>query len=157
VKILFLSPTGQPGGAEVALVDLLAGLRTAQPAWSLSLIAASDGPLLTRARALGVEASVVPFPGEVARLGEWSLGRARGSRLAFLLHLGGAAWPAWAYVRRLRARVRALAPDIVHTNGMKMHLLGAWVCPPRTALLWHLHDYVGPRRIGATSASSTTR
>ncbi len=28
-----------------------------------------------------------------------------------------------------------------------MHLLGAWTRPRGTALFWHIHDYVGPRRL----------
>jgi glycosyltransferase involved in cell wall biosynthesis len=149
VKILFLSPTGQPGGAEVALVELLAGLRELRPGWSLSLIAASDGPFVTRARALGVEASVLPFPIQLARFGDWGLGQGFWSRVAFMLRTVRAAWPLWGYVRRIRRRVRDLAPDVVHTNGLKMHVLGAWAKPARSALLWHLHDYAGRRPLAA--------
>jgi len=34
---------------------------------------------------------------------------------------------------------------VIHTNGLKMHLLGAWARPRGSALLWHLHDYAGRR------------
>jgi glycosyltransferase involved in cell wall biosynthesis len=146
VKVLFLSPTGQAGGAEVALVELLAGLRESQPGWSLSLIAASDGPLLSRARALGVDVSVVPFPSAFARFGEWSV-HSRWSSLAWIPRSVRAAWAAWGYARRLRRAVLEHAPDVLHSNGLKMHVLGAWVVPARAALIWHVHDYVGRRRL----------
>jgi hypothetical protein len=48
VSIVFLSPTGQTGGAEAALHELLAGLRESHPSWSLRLIVASHGPLVAR-------------------------------------------------------------------------------------------------------------
>jgi glycosyltransferase involved in cell wall biosynthesis len=34
---------------------------------------------------------------------------------------------------------------VIHTNGLKMHLLGAWARPHGSALVWHLHDYTSPR------------
>jgi glycosyltransferase involved in cell wall biosynthesis len=149
VRILFLCPTGQAGGAEVALVELLAGLRESQPGWSLSLIAASDGPLLARARALGVDVALLPFPERFARFGDWRLTADRPSALISIAAGLRAVWPAWSYARRLRRQVREGAPDVVHTNGLKMHVLGAWVSPARTALVWHVHDYIGRRRLTA--------
>ncbi len=149
MTILFLSATGQPGGAEVALVELLAGLRELQPRWSLRLIAASDGPLLAQARALGVHACVLPFPASLARLGEWHVGRGGHQRWLAVPQLLRAAWSAWRYGGRLRRHLLERAPDVVHTNGLKMHLLGAWARPSGAALVWHLHDYVGPRRLTA--------
>ena len=44
MRVMYLSPTGQLGGAESSLVDILASLRGAEPSWPLHLLAASDGP-----------------------------------------------------------------------------------------------------------------
>ena len=63
VSIVFLSPTGQTGGAEAALHELLAGLRESHPSWSLRLIVASDGPLVARVEALGVPVRSAAVPG----------------------------------------------------------------------------------------------
>jgi glycosyltransferase involved in cell wall biosynthesis len=49
------------------------------------------------------------------------------------------------YRRRLRAHIREVAPDIVHTHGLKTHLFAAWSNPGLAAVVWHLHDYVGRR------------
>ena len=49
VKIVYLNPTGQLGGAERVLLDLLASLRAAKPDLSTELIVASEGPLAERA------------------------------------------------------------------------------------------------------------
>jgi glycosyltransferase involved in cell wall biosynthesis len=145
VSIIFLSPTGQTGGAEAALHELLAGLRESHPSWSLRLIVASDGPLVARVEALGVPVQVVPFPASLARLGDWGIGRGWWRRLVFACRCAAVALPALGYLRRLRRLLRDASPDVIHTNGLKMHLLGAWGRPSGSAVLWHLHDYAGRR------------
>jgi glycosyltransferase involved in cell wall biosynthesis len=145
VSIVFLSPTGQTGGAEAALHDLLAGLRESHPSWSLRLIVASDGPLVERVEALGVPVDVLPFPASVARLGDWGVGRGWWARVRFLMRCAATALPAVGYLQRLRRLLRSSQPDVIHTNGLKMHLLGAWARPRGSAVLWHLHDYAGRR------------
>ena len=149
MSIVFLSPTGQTGGAEAALHELLAGLRESHPSWSLRLIVASDGPLVARVEALGVPVKILRFPSSLARLGDWGVGRGRWGRISFLCRCAVTAVPALDYVRRLRAVLRDARPDVIHTNGLKMHLLGAWAKPYGTALLWHLHDYAGRRAFTA--------
>lgn len=127
------------------LVDLLAGLRAAHPSWSLRLVMAGGGPLGARVEALGVPVETLPFPPAVARLGDWGLGPGLKGRLQFLWRCALANGPALAYLLRLRRRLRSLSPTIVHTNGLKMHLLGAWASPPTSSVVWHLHDYLGRR------------
>jgi glycosyltransferase involved in cell wall biosynthesis len=39
-----------------------------------------------------------------------------------------------------------LRPDVVHTHGLKLHLLGAWAAPAGARVVWHLHDFVSTRR-----------
>jgi glycosyltransferase involved in cell wall biosynthesis len=145
VSIVFLSPTGQTGGAEAALHDLLAGLRESHPSWSLRLIVASDGPLVERVEALGVPVQVLPFPASVARLGDWGVGHGWWARIRFLVRCAGTALPALGYLQRLRKLLHSNPPDVIHTNGLKMHLLGAWARPHGSAVLWHVHDYAGRR------------
>lgn len=147
MRLLFLSPTGQYGGAEAALVELLAGLRERCPDWRLSLVAASEGPLVDRARALGVAATVVPFPARLARVGEWAAGTSARGRVRLAAACLAAAWDALGYMRRLRRVVAEQAPDIVQSNGVKMHLLSAWVAPRSAAVVWHVHDYVSRRAV----------
>jgi glycosyltransferase involved in cell wall biosynthesis len=168
VRIVFLSPSGELGGAETALLDMLAAIRAARPDWPLAMIAASHGPLVDKASALA-EAAAMPFPSALARLGEWGTGHpsaaatlgvpARGS-IASRLRLGAAlvaaSVPALSYARHLRRRLHDLNPDIIHSNGLKMHLLGARVRPPRAKLVWHLHDYPAARRLTARLLSSQT-
>ena len=149
MRIVFLSPTGELGGAERALLDLLAGLRDAQPSWVLHLVAASAGPLAAGAGGYGVPTVVLPFPRSLARVGEWGRRRGPFDRAVLVAGLCRAAIPAAGYAGRLRRLLADLRPDILHTNGLKMHLLGAWARSPGTAVVWHLHDYPSARALTA--------
>ena len=71
MRIVFLNPSGELGGAETALLDMLAALTEARPTWDLELIASADGPLLARAGELGIRSVALKFPQPLARLGEW--------------------------------------------------------------------------------------
>jgi glycosyltransferase involved in cell wall biosynthesis len=156
VRIVFLSPSGELGGAETALLDMLAAVREARPDWHLATIAASDGPLVQKAAAFG-DAAAVPFPNALARLGEWG---ARGSiltRLRLGAGLMAASAPALSYARHLQRRLLDFHPDIIHSNGLKMHLLGARVRPSDAKLVWHLHDYPAARRLTARLLMSQAR
>src|SRR5262245_25118651 len=113
------------GGAERALLEVIAGLIEARPSWRVGVIVGGDGPLAHRVRALGADVRILPFPPALARLGERSYGLRRSPRLTAAARSVQAIWPAWRYLSRLKSIVRELAPEIVHTNGLKMHLLGA--------------------------------
>ena len=154
MRVMYLNPTGQLGGAESSLVDILASLRHAEPSWALHLLAASDGPLIGRVRSLAATAEVLPFPPAIARIGEHraaaSGGAADTARFALQIALASPA-SVW-YRAALRRAIDAFNPAIVHTNGLKMHVLGAWGIHQsrdgrRPALVWHLHDYLGSRRM----------
>jgi glycosyltransferase involved in cell wall biosynthesis len=49
------------------------------------------------------------------------------------------------FVRRLSHAINVAAPDLIHTNGFKMHILGAWASPRRIPLVWHVRDFVRAR------------
>jgi glycosyltransferase involved in cell wall biosynthesis len=149
VRIVFLDPSGELGGAETALLELFAALRTARPSWNLHLIASAPGPLVIRASALGVSSTALPFPPALARLGEWGRRGSASASLHLLSSLGRAAWPSLRYEMSLKRHLAALDPDIVHTNGFKMHVLGARCRPKRASLVWHLHDYPQARPVTA--------
>jgi glycosyltransferase involved in cell wall biosynthesis len=147
MRVMYLNPSGQLGGAETSLLEILASLREAQPSWRLHLLTAGEGPLAARAAALGVSTAVLPFAPSFARLGE-SGAVSAGRRWGFMMQVAFAAVPIAAYLGRLRAAIREFAPDVLHTNGLKMHLLGSRV-RRRPKLVWHLHDYLGPRPMSA--------
>ena len=130
------------GGAETSLLELLACVRRAEPDWELILILGEAGPLAHSAERLGVRVIVESFPTSLAQAGDMGI---QGTRAWFsaLRAVGAAAF----YSRRLARIMRAVQPDIIHTNGFKMHLLGALVRPPGTPVIWHMHDYVSLRQL----------
>lgn len=157
LKIVFLSPAAQQGGAEAVLLDILGLLRVARPTWALHLIAGEDGPLLSKARAMGVLCELLPFPKTVRVFGE---DRQHGTVLGaqtkpwrpFRKLRRSASWlpvtkEAAVYGWELRRRLQRLQPDLIHSNGMKMHLFGALAKPKGTSQVWHLHEYLGNRSI----------
>lgn len=153
MHLVFLSPSGQMGGAEAALLNLLASLREAEPDWQLNLIVSADGALAAKAAALGVATTVLSFPDSLARLGDASANFPAGSangRFGLLRQLFFANPGIAAYVRRLRKLLRQIQPDLVHSNGFKMHLLGALAKPRAVPLVWHVHDYVQARPLMAS-------
>jgi glycosyltransferase involved in cell wall biosynthesis len=150
VKILFLAPGGQIGGAEHSLLDLIASLRSAREDWPLQLIAGGNGPLVSAAAGFGVSTQVIPLPRSVARLGDAGMGGPAGRQVGCAQVLAGAckAIPrAMNYVSRLGSAIRDGSPDIVHSNGFKMHVLAARAIPSSVPLLWNVRDYVGARPI----------
>jgi len=152
VKIAFLNPSGILGGAEISLLDILASLREAQPDWSFHLILGGDGPLAHVTRALGVPTSVLPFSPALTALGDSGSdapGDAHLSRFDLFKSVTSALAGSFRYIVRLRSALRALEPDVIHTNGFKMHLMGLWARPQLVPVVWHIHDYVRPRPVMA--------
>jgi glycosyltransferase involved in cell wall biosynthesis len=137
MKVLFVNPIGQLGGAERGLLDLIASLRKCAPELQISVWALENGPLVEEARALGASASVVPLPAGVAKLGD------SGGVAPLRTLLAGAQLVGWlpGFARQLRQE-RA---DIVHSNGFKAHVITALTVPRGTPLVWHLHDFVSER------------
>jgi glycosyltransferase involved in cell wall biosynthesis len=60
-------------------------------------------------------------------------------------------WTAERYAKRIRREMGNFRPDVLHTNSLKMHLIGCWAAgnnagPP---VVWHMHDYLGSRPMTA--------
>jgi glycosyltransferase involved in cell wall biosynthesis len=145
MRLLFLSVSGGLGGAERVLLDAVAALRQLHRDWALRVICLGDGPLATDLAARGAEVCVLPLPDRFAALGE--SGRSASSTVAALAQ---SAWGLRRYARVLAGDMAAWGPDVVHANGLKAHVLAAWVAPPGTAVVWHVHDYLGRRRVSST-------
>jgi glycosyltransferase involved in cell wall biosynthesis len=149
MRVMYLNPTGQLGGAETSLLAILASVRDAQPTWPLHLVMAADGPLMSAAAALGVTPAVLPYPAPLAKLGEHGAHADDGGYIRLAAQLGRASSSVPSYVSQLRREIRMFRPDVIHTNGLKMHLLAGWATHS-VPLVWHLHDYLGPRPLTTT-------
>ncbi|MFY2564148.1 glycosyltransferase family 4 protein [Corallococcus terminator] len=146
MRVLFLNPVGILGGAERALLDLMACLRRLEPGLSLHLLAGTSGPILEEARALGVDARLLSLPERLASLGDSAL-RGRGPLEAWRFARSLAPTPALLadYGRALRREVASVRPDILHSNGIKTHLLSPVTAGLRLKRVWHVHDFLGER------------
>src|SRR5690349_10756846 len=148
MRVAFLNPGAEMGGAEVCLLDLLTGLRAAVPDWPLLLICGAPGPLIEKASAIGVATQVVRMPQALAALGDSAAGGRAGNEITpavlgrKILTTGLHLLP---YTWKLRRALADYEPDVVHTNGCKMHILGSCFKPKQSELLWHVHDYLSDR------------
>jgi glycosyltransferase involved in cell wall biosynthesis len=147
VRIVFLNPSSSLGGAERCLLDIFASLRRADPGIELHLLVTGDGPLQGQAAAVGATVHTLHLPVAVARWGDSGLVR-NGAVVDRLNWAGGGLAAGCAvpgFVRQLRRTLQNLRPDLVHSNGIKTHLLTALGSPARVPVVWHLHDFYGQR------------
>jgi len=149
MKLLFLSPVGVLGGAERSLLDMVEAVRAERPGVTVTALACADGPLVQRLKALGVEVAVREMPESLRSIGDSEDPGA----LAFLraaLGTRGASLPGPPLVRYL-AEVRQVArmfqPDIIHSNGIKTHLLSAALRGAAPRLAWHVRDFLSQRPV----------
>jgi glycosyltransferase involved in cell wall biosynthesis len=143
LRIAFLSVSAQLGGSETMLLQVMRELRATGGDCPLHLVVPADGPLSARAAALGASVSVVPMPDALRRMGESAHARAGLSSVALRAVRAVAGLP--AYQAALARRLARIAPDVIHSNGFKAHIVSGRLRRAGAALVWHLHEYVSPR------------
>jgi glycosyltransferase involved in cell wall biosynthesis len=171
LRIVYLNPVSVLGGGERSLLDVLAAVRKKEPAASLYLISGEPGRLVEEARTLGVETTVLPMPPELLGLGNNDLSGGLRPLLALAGRGARAGMAARRYAADLSRILAELQPTLVHSNGIKFHLLtrmlrshgrrgNAWAPrwlwrrrsrngfsdqPP--PMLWHIRDFLGARSL----------
>ena len=95
---------------------------------------------------------VLPLPERVARMGEQGLALDAGAmrkmaRMAPALLAASAELA--TYGARLRGTLAELRPTLIHSNGVKTHVLSALIPFPRVPVVWHLRDFIGERAVMA--------
>lgn len=133
-RILYLNPTGVLGGAEHSLLGLLTNLDRRQ--YEPFVAAPSSGPFGGRVTSIGIPYVPLDMPEPLARL---SL---RGKR-ATLAQASLVLPAALRVASTLCARIRQSRPDLIHTNGIKAHVLGVvagWLM--RVPVVWHMRDFL---------------
>ncbi len=141
MRIAYLSVSDQLGGSEIALLEMIKGVRRLRPSWALQAILPGRGPLLDRLEAVGADCVVLPLPASLARLGE-----SGAHPVALAAGLVPVALALPAYLHRLRKILAASRPALLHTNGLKAHIVGARAGEP-SKIVWHMHEYIGARRV----------
>ena len=125
---------------------MVSRLRALDPAVAVRVFALGDGELLARVAELGAEVERVALPLRLSAIGD--SGAIRGGRTAAIVRLTAlaAALPQLvAFACRLRRAVAAWGPDVVHSNGLKCHVLAPLVARGEARVAWHLHDFIGTR------------
>lgn len=135
--VTLVSPAAGLGGAERVLLDLV-GLNPKRR----SVVCFESGPLVSEVRAVGARCTVVELPASLRQLGE-SDGVGVGSMLASMSRVVGTSV---RFLGRLERALSEHSPEVIHTNGMKAHLLAS-ATRVRTPIVWHLHDFVSDRRL----------
>ncbi len=133
MRVLFVNPGRDLGGAEQSLLLLLRELLRNDVEPTVALF--GDGPFAARLAQLGVRTAYLLLTDAVRRSTRYNAGM----RLSELARLGAQAVPGTAQLVALAARTHA---DVVHTNGLKAHVLGGLA--GRVALrpvVWHLRDF----------------
>lgn len=135
-QIVFINSFGDVGGAERALLDVLEGLDRSR--FAPTVICTAPGRLSEVLAEMGIPSRLVPL-GSANRLSRYAARQWR--------YLPGAALGMAGVVRRLAASLKELRADLVHTNGLKAHLVGGlagrFVGRP---VVWHVQDIMPPGR-----------
>ena len=144
MRIAFLSVSAEMGGSEVSLLELVRGVRRLAPRVEPVVVVPREGPLAARIVEAGGAVRVLPMPAPLASFGEWSMRgpSAIARRSGALLNAVRALGP---YRRALGALLDEIAPDVIHTNGFKLHVIGSRAARPGVTVVWHVHEYVSHR------------
>lgn len=135
MRVLYLFPQVEIGGAERSQLELLGGLDRSfiQPAAACVM----EGPLPEALRRMNVDVHINRWPSFALKVG-------RGSGASKLL-LPFALAALVPHIVRMAALVRKEKIDLVHTNGLKSHVAGSAVrLLTGKPLVWHVRDVLKP-------------
>jgi glycosyltransferase involved in cell wall biosynthesis len=144
VRVLFVNPNAELGGSERSLLDLLSALGASNPEVERRLLLFAEGELARRARELGIPVDILDLPRSLGTLGESGVAKAGAGRATFRMARAGMAVP--GALLALGRKIHEQHPDIVHTNGMKAHVLCSAAAPTRP-LVVHMRDFAGARPV----------
>lgn len=149
MRVVYLNPSGQLGGAEASLLTLITSLSRDYRDFEPHVITTSPGALVDNCIRLGIGVEILELPAELEQLGDAGARHEPRQTLRRLVSLIRCGLETTYYAKRLARAVDRLRPDLIHTNGLKMHLLGAWIRGKQggrpVPLVGHIHDYVSTR------------
>lgn len=133
VRVVYVGHVARMSGGEIAMARLIDAL----PEVDAHVILAEQGPLVERLRASGVSVEVLPMRERTRDL--------RKERIVLSAVPVAALIDTVVYAFRLARRLRALRPDIVHTNTLKAGVYGT-VAARLAGLpsVWHVRDRIAP-------------
>ncbi len=147
MKILYTNASSQLGGAERNLIDVICAVKRQDPQIEIVvLVTAPDGPLVAELEPLGVKIIILELPRRIAQLGDSGLntgGNKIVNALKFIAQVP-LVLDFVLYWRQFRQTIVTIAPDLIHSNGFKTHLLVASL-GTSVPIIWHLHDFISSR------------
>jgi glycosyltransferase involved in cell wall biosynthesis len=150
-RLAVLEPIAHLGGGQISLLELVRKLNR-DP--QIILILPEDGPLRARALDAGAEVRILPWPARLMIAGERSGGRSP-SNLARAT-IASTSIPGLA--RRLASLLNEIGADVLITNGVKSHILGAIAqLGSRRPLVWYLRDGLEGRVLSTLAMSALGR
>ena len=131
-NILYLNPAGYIGGAEKSLIDLVTNLSPDR--FRPLVLQLSPGPLKNKLEEVGVKCEEISLPPSLFRL-------SRGAGQSSIFALLASPFLILPVAMRLCRLIRSRGIVIIHTNGIKAHLLGCILSLfTRRILIWHFRD-----------------
>lgn len=131
MRVVYLDHVARLSGGEIQLLRLLPRFERVHP----HVILAEDGPLAQRLMQAGVSVEVLALA-PAARDLRREVVRPGGASPMVALHT-------LAYIVRLALRLRALKPDLVHTNSLKAGVYGSIAArATRIPVVWHVRDRI---------------
>jgi glycosyltransferase involved in cell wall biosynthesis len=147
MKLLYLNASSQLGGAERNLIDTICAVQDRDRSIEITvLITAADGPIVAELDRLGIKIILLELPSKIAQLGDSGL-KGQNNRLVSILSFarnGSLLGEFISYWQQLKRSISQVNPDVIHSNGMKTHLLAASL-GISIPIIWHLHDFIGSR------------
>jgi glycosyltransferase involved in cell wall biosynthesis len=131
LRVAYVGHVAQLSGGEIALLRLIDALDEVDA----HVILAEAGPLVERLLAAGASVEVLPMRERTRDLRKDRVGRGRLPITALL--------DTTIYAFRLAGRLRAIQPDLVHTNTLKAGIYGSLAARlARVPAVWHVRDRV---------------
>ncbi|HEV3212300.1 MAG TPA: glycosyltransferase [Acidimicrobiales bacterium] len=133
-RVVVLDHTAVLSGGELAIARAIGGVGDRA---QIHVILGEEGPLRTRLEHAGATVEVLPLAASVRTMHRDAVDAGR-------LSPSGALATA-RYVVTLARRLRALRPDVVHTNSLKAALYGGVAARlARVPCVWHVRDRLAP-------------
>jgi glycosyltransferase involved in cell wall biosynthesis len=138
IKVLYINPSSQLGGAEWVLLDLVTHLDRTR--FTPLVILPKNGPLVERLQGAGIEVRLISALVPLLGLGRYS------QPLDYVR-----TFPALASLIPGLLQIKRIIQDeeiaIVHSNGIKTHFLTCALTPWVNArIIWHVHDFISRRK-----------
>ncbi len=131
VRVVYLDHIARLSGGEIALLRLLPHMRGV----NAHVILGEEGPLADRLQQAGISVEVLPIAPSARDLRRETVRAGSASPAA--------AWHTLTYILRLAHRLRALQPELVHTNSLKAGVYGSLAARlARVPLVWHVRDRI---------------